>query len=140
MQIFNRKSKGFTLMELTVVLAILAIVAVILIPTFLNTTDRARLRSDITSARAIQNAIDLYRIERGQAVAGGTNITTVLENLGRTGFISATHTDIQTENANWVIHPERGVLVDITGSPEGVHRAYISLSDAERRMVIGGRR
>ena len=131
-----KNHKGFTLMELTIVLAILAIIAVILIPAFLNTTDRARLRSDIQSARVIQNAMDLYRAERGQAVEGvrEENMVLVLENLTQAGFIAARDTDIQTEGARWIIDDGQ-VMVYIRYSPDGVHRAYTSLSDAEQRLV-----
>jgi len=135
----HKNKKGFTLMELTIVLALLAIVAAILVPMFLNTTDRARLRSDIQSARVIQNAMDLYRIEQGQNVAGA-NVNAMLQNLESAGYLNLRNAQIQTQNAVWVIDNVRGVVVDIHNSPDGVHRAYANLSTAERQMVIRGRR
>ena len=131
-----RSSKGFTLMELTVVLAILAIIAVILIPIFLNTTDRARLRSDIQSARVIQNAMELYSVERGQAVTG--DIAAVLSALQSAELLNAQATDIQTEGARWNIDDQRRVVVNIAGSPDSVRRAYAGLPAAERTFVVGG--
>jgi len=131
-----RSSKGFTLMELTVVLAILAIIAVILIPMFLNTTDRARLRSDIQSARVIQNAMELYSVERGEAVTG--NIAAVLNTLQNAELLNAQATDIQTEGAQWYIDTQRRVVVNIAGSPDGVHRAYAGLPAVEQAFVVGG--
>ena len=43
----NKKKKGFTLVELIVVLVILAILAAILIPALLGYIDRAREKKDI---------------------------------------------------------------------------------------------
>ena len=132
-----KNNKGFTLLELLIALAILAIIAAILIPNFFATTDRARLRSDIQSARVIQNAIELYRAERGLAPDG--NMTTILESLTEAGFLRAAYTDIQTEGAVWDEHPEMGVVVNIHQSPDSVHSAYLSLSDAEMQFVINAR-
>ena len=137
----NKNTKGFTLMELTIVLAILAIIAAILVPMFLTTTDRARLRSDIQSARVIQNAMDLYRVERGQAVAGGSNIDTVMTNLATAGYLNLRNATIQTEGAVWAIDDTRGVVVDIGGinvSDSVRTTVYRNLSPAERLMVRGG--
>jgi len=132
------KKKGFTLIELTIVLAILAIIAAILIPTFLTTTDRARLRGDIQSARVIQNAMELYRVERGQAVAGAT-ITERIQNLSNAGYIDARNARTQSQGAEWTLHPTHGVLVDIHSSPDGVHRAYGNLTEDEQQFVYRGR-
>jgi len=132
-------TKGFTLMELIIVMALLAIIAAILIPLFLNTTDRARLRSDIQSARVIQNAIDLYRLERGRPVQGA-DVRAMLNNLEDAGYINARNAVVQTEGAVWAIDNVRGVVVDITGSPPGVQDAYEGLSAAEQELVRVGAR
>ncbi|MCL2605061.1 MAG: type II secretion system GspH family protein [Defluviitaleaceae bacterium] len=133
-----RNGNGFTLMELTIVLAILAIIAAILIPTFLNTTDRARLRSDIQSAQVIHNAMELYRAERGRSVQGST-MTAILGSLQTAGFLNAQSANIQTVEAAWEPHTQHGVVVNITNSPDGVHRAYNALTDEEKKFVVGGR-
>ena len=127
-------SKGLTLIELTIVLAIIAIIAAILIPTFLTATDRARLRSDVQSARVIQNAIDLYRAERGRNVEG-TTVYTIIQNLSAAGLLDNIDARAQSQGATWTQIQGLGVVVDITASPDGVHRAYNNLSDSERRLV-----
>jgi len=132
------KNKGLTLMELTIVLAILAIISAVLIPVFLLTTDRARLRGDIQSARVIQNAIDLYRTERRQPVPGSPNVNTMVGNLAAAGYINPRNVAIQTEEASWIITAGFGVMVDITNSPDEVHRAHASLPIDEQQYVHGG--
>ena len=50
------KNKGFTLVELIVVLVILAILAAILVPTLLGYIDKARSEKDFATAQAIRVA------------------------------------------------------------------------------------
>ena len=132
----TKAKKGFTLLELLIALAILAIIAAILIPNFFATTDRARLRSDIQSARVIQNAIELYRAERGANPTGDMNA--VLNTLTNAGFLRARYTDIQTEGAVWANHATLGIVVNINNSPANIHSIYSGLPAAERIFVIGG--
>jgi len=134
----RKPQKGFTLLELLIALAILAVIAAILIPNFFATTDRARLRSDIQSARVIQNAFELYRAERGVAPEGAT-MEAMLESLTDAGFLRARYADIQSEGAMWQTDDTHGVVVNIGTSPDSVHSAYASLPDGERMFVVGGR-
>ena len=133
-----KSKKGLTLIELTVVLAILAIIAAILVPTFLITTDRARLRGDIQTARIIQNAIELYTVERG-GLPGGTNATigARIIDLYEAGYLPRRTIYTQTRGASWVWDSTRGVRVDISGTnvSAGVRRAFENLTDEERAMV-----
>jgi prepilin-type N-terminal cleavage/methylation domain-containing protein len=135
MKILTNK-KGFTLMELTIVLAVIAIIAAILIPTFLNTTDRARLRSDIASARVINNAVELYQAERGSAPSGfdTANIANTLTALQTAGFLTAAPP--QSNGGAWQIHgtaPNRRVVVDV---PEGLRSTALALATADHRYII----
>ena len=143
-----KKQKGFTLMELTIVLAILAIIAAILIPVFFHTTDRARLRGDIQSARVIYNAMALYRAERGQDAArnnennSAADMATVLNRLRAAGFTTVTPTDTQTDGAVWALYrnaanQEIRVVVDISGSGSHIRETFSRLTTDEQRYVIG---
>lgn len=75
-QLLNKKrnKKGFTLIELIVVIAILAILAAILIPRFVGFQDKARRTQVIMDAKQIATAIDSLIAETtgGAITAVGT--------------------------------------------------------------------
>ena len=53
------KNKGFTLVELVIVIAVIAILAGVLIPTFSNIIEKANASNDISLVRNINNALEL---------------------------------------------------------------------------------
>ena len=67
----RKQNKGFTLVELIVVLVILAILAAILIPALLGWIDRAREKKDLLEAKSCLTAIQAQLSER-YALNGGT--------------------------------------------------------------------
>ena len=128
--------RGFTLIELAIVLAIIAIVGAIILPNFLSTTDRAKLRSDVQSARVLQNASELYDAEHGTALAradAGRDIA-LLENGG---YLPKNGAVIQTTGASWTYDGDRIIKVDISGSTDEIKKIAQSLDRQERVMIAG---
>jgi len=130
------KSSGFTLIELIIVLAIVAIISAILIPNFINTTDRARLRSDVQSARVLQNALELYDVEQASPM-NRNSIAQIIERLDYKGYIQERRVAVQTENANFILTSGR-IVLDISGASADVRALYPMLTEQERRYVVGG--
>lgn len=57
--------KGFTLIELIVVIAILGILASIAVPRFTGTRDKANQAVDNQTAALLKNSVALYRADKG---------------------------------------------------------------------------
>lgn len=61
----NDRFRGFTLIELMVVLVILGVLAALVVPSIIGRTDDARVTAARTDIAAIAQALKLYRIDNG---------------------------------------------------------------------------
>ena len=62
----NRKEKGFTIVELVIVIAVIAVLAAILIPTFVGLVNKANVAADNSLVRELNNAIAIDLAEKGE--------------------------------------------------------------------------
>ena len=66
-QLYKKKKfkniKGFTLVELVIVIAVITILATVLVPTFSNVVEKANASSDISLVRNINNTLVLYSVD-----------------------------------------------------------------------------
>ena len=73
---------GFTLVELMVVVAVIAILAAIAMPQFLSAADRARNAKETADIQIIKNATQLYMIDKNVDTAP------TVENLYKEGYLT----------------------------------------------------
>lgn len=59
------KQGGFTLVELMVVVAVIAILAAIAMPQFMSAADKAKNAKQVADMQIIRNATQLYMIDKG---------------------------------------------------------------------------
>src|SRR6187549_2283347 len=63
---FNKRRGGFTLVEIMIVVAIIALLAAIAVPGFLRARKRSQASKIINDLRLVDAAVDQYAIERGK--------------------------------------------------------------------------
>lgn len=57
--------KGFTLIELIVVVAIMGIIGAVLVPQFTTMSLRSRMSADVSAVKVLQNQVDIYYADTG---------------------------------------------------------------------------
>ena len=72
---FNKRRGGFTLVEIMIVVAIIALLAAIAVPGFLRARKRSQASRIINDLRLIDSAVDQYAIETNKKSGDPVNIT-----------------------------------------------------------------
>jgi len=112
MKIFKCK-RGFTLIELMIVVAIIGVLAAIAIPNFLNYQCRAKQSEAKSSLGAIRTQMTTYKIEHdtynatlgeiGFSRVGNTRYTITIENATTSNFDAIATAVIDGNTDNWSI-------------------------------------
>ena len=94
----NRKHAGFTLVEIMIVVAIIALLAAIAVPGFLRARKRSQASKILNDLRMIDAAVDQYAIETNRTTNFGVGVTdwtnyvkknSILYNTGKNLFGTA---------------------------------------------------
>ena len=102
---FFKNKKGFTLVELVVVIAILGILAGIAIPRFMDATATARGAKVVADMRTIDSAIMMYNAKVGSLPTTTAQLTTTPETATALNLLAAwpvppSGAKIVTDNTN----------------------------------------
>ena len=86
LQKLNKNRGGFTLVEIMIVVAIIALLAAIAVPNFLRARKRSQATRILEDLRIIDSAIDQYAIENNKS--GGATVTwTDIQNYLKKGSV-----------------------------------------------------
>lgn len=72
---FSQGRQGFTLVEIMIVVAIIALLASIAVPGFLRARKRSQASRIINDLRLIDSAVDMYAIENNKATGNVVAVT-----------------------------------------------------------------
>jgi general secretion pathway protein G len=73
-----RKTRGFTLVEILIVVIILGILAAIVIPQFTNASNDARNSSVASTLQTLRGQIELYKIQHADNAPGAASLVSLL--------------------------------------------------------------
>jgi prepilin-type N-terminal cleavage/methylation domain-containing protein len=89
----NKKKKGFTLIELIIVLAVMAIIALIAIPNFAAVRDNSKVKADKQSCETIERTV-LMLVSDETVKGEGTVTVTFNETTGKIAAATITEGDM----------------------------------------------
>ena len=113
----NLKKKGFTIVELVIVIAVIAVLAAVLIPTFVNLTRKANISADTVLAKNLNTALALYDAENDVE-----DFDDVLEAIKEHGYLIA-NLNAKAEGCFFVWESETNQIL-LVDSTEGYKVLY----------------
>ena len=72
MKVSKRSTRGFTLIEILIVVVILGILAAIVIPQFSSASQEASISSVRSQLQTLRSQVELYRVQQGDFPEDGT--------------------------------------------------------------------
>ena len=105
----NKKmnDKGFSLVELIIVIAIMAILVGVLAPQFIKYIESSRQSTDISAASEYKSAVEAYVADHGETVS--TDVTVTITNTGiyasvnlaDVGLAAGSSTESKWKSSGW---------------------------------------
>jgi prepilin-type N-terminal cleavage/methylation domain-containing protein len=116
----NKRRGGFTLVEIMIVVAIIALLAAIAVPGFLRARKRSQASRILNDLRLIDSAVDQYAIETNKASGAPVNVSDWTNYLKKNSLLYNSGADIFG-------NPYNGQTVDTL--PKAPAGAWLALSD-----------
>lgn len=139
-----RSSKGFTLIELMIVVAIIGILAAIAIPNFLTYQMKSRTSEAKTNLQAIKTSELAFQGERG-CFASGPPVPAIMPSGSAAMPWPAPHNAATNPPANYCVNPANGAFMtnvlqsylDMGWQPSGQVRYQYTVSGTAAPTVAG---
>ena len=90
----NHKRPGFTLVEIMIVVAIIALLASIAVPGFMRARKRSQATRILNDLRILDGAIDLYAIENNKVSGATPTFTDIKVYLKKGGSLYSSGADV----------------------------------------------
>lgn len=129
-----KRNRGFTLMEMLIVVAIIAVLAAIAIPVFNGSLHKAKVAADMANVRAYYAELQTQYITTGEYIDIGGDLH---ENAQRfITFLDGTKVQMQAGTVSAILERER---VDIGSTEKGApigYQVYYFCDKGDRTLLL----
>lgn len=140
-------NKGFSLVELIVVIAIMAVLIGVLAPTFTKYVERSRKSTDVQNASAVLTAVQTYAVDpmvaTGDQIASGATVTlSVTGAPACTGnadkaLAAAGISDVKLKSGKWGDGTKASVKITFTVAADGSVTATSDTAGTANDLLTG---
>lgn len=121
-----KNKKGFTLVELMVVVAILGILVAVAVPVYNNVTGDAKINACASNIRTIQSALMQAQIEGKAPTASDTDAGTAVAKLVADGYLQSAPVCPGDKTSKYKVTVDKNKLtVECTSADKDKHNAAV---------------
>lgn len=123
-----KKQKGFTLLEVMIVIAILGMIAGMVVPNLMGSTDDAQIKATAIEIRNIESTLDMYKLKAGmyptteqglEALVSMPDIEPIPRNYPEEGFFDKVPVDKWGNEYQLISPGEMGKFDLFSMGPDG---------------------
>lgn len=115
----NEDNRGFTLIELVIVIAILAILGAIALPKYMGIRDQAKVDADYTTVASVGKAAELYYIKNGEVPTVSELVTAGFLNSGGLK-LQSDDVDLETDKTVTITIDDNNITVTVTAGDKTI--------------------
>ncbi len=122
----KQNQKGFTMVELIIVVAIMAIIGALLVPAFGQMSAKARVTTDVSTVKTLKRTVDNYYADKGEypnasSSPAVSNAVDLVAHLKAKGYLDA-EPQLQTKDGAKIEYTAAGgkVQFDVTSCTDTI--------------------
>jgi len=114
-----KKQRGFTLIEIIIVVIIMSLLAALVVPRLFKKVEKSKLQIAKTQIVLLENAIKMFKLDTGRYPTSEEGLSALLENPGRAHNWDGPYLEKRLPKDPWgrgyiYVHPGKNYIIEIS--------------------------